>query len=339
MSVSETSLLVAARSGDQQAFAALIEPYRRELLVHCYRLLGSLHDAEDLVQETLLRSWRRLASFEGRASFRAWLYKIATHACLDALDSQARRALPGALSLPSEATSKRQAEQRWLEPFPDALLAGVESDPAARYDLHESISLAFLTLLQTLPPRQRAVLLLRDVLGWQASETARLLDLTVSAVNSALHRARTTLARPNAQQRMVDQVPLPADTTTRTLLEQYLRAWEHDDLAGLIVLLKEDATLSMPPLPLQLRGRDAIRAFLAAEVFSSAVPERWRLRMTRANGQPALGLYRRDEAKGPFHAFAVQLLRLDNNWITELVSFLDPTLFVYFELPHALVDA
>src|SRR5512136_25487 len=217
------SRLAAARAGDPNAFGGLTEPYRHELQVHCYRMLGSLQEAEDLVQETFLRAWRRLETFKGRASLRAWLYKIATNACLDALEKRPRRTLPVRSQPPadpSEPPTPPLTELIWLEPFPDDLLDDVEPTPEARYALHESITLAFLTALQLLPPRQRAVLIMRDVLDWDASEVAELLDMTVSAVNSALHRARAALNKNYSPEPLVNLKLV--DPATRALLDRYV---------------------------------------------------------------------------------------------------------------------
>ncbi|MGH2593237.1 MAG: RNA polymerase subunit sigma-70, partial [Anaerolineae bacterium] len=297
--------IAAARAGDQHEFSSLTEPYRRELQVHCYRILGSLQDAEDLVQETLLRAWRRIDTYEGRASLRAWLYKIATNACLDALDKYPRRALPATthpISDPSQppAPPAGEAGHVWLEPLPDDLLAESATGPEARYAMHESVTLAFLAALQVIPPRQRVVLILRDVLDWRASEVAELLDLTVSAVNSALHRARTTLARHYHTGGRDAMKMLRSEDSLRALLDRYVHAWESADVDGLTALLKEDATLNMPPSPSWYRGRTAIQAFFASYLFSGDARGRWRLQATRANAQPAFALYQLDETGGVY---------------------------------------
>lgn len=330
--------LVAAQAGDPHEFGHLTEPYRRELQLHCYRLLGSLHEAEDLVQETLLRAWRRLDTYEGRASFRAWLYKIATNACLDTLDKRPRRALPTATHPPSEPDQPPApplADPIWLEPFPDELLPETAAaSPEARYAVRESISLAFLAALQLLPPRQRAVLILRDVLDWRASEVAELLDMTVSAANSALHRARTTLAQH--YQAGLTNPPTPADETMLALLDRYMRAWETADIAALIALLKEDAVLSMPPSSAWYQGRDAIAAFLVAVPFAQPQPDQWRTRPVRANGQPAVAFYQRDEHNSGYRAFAIQVVTLTQAGIADMTTFINPALFAAFDLPAEL---
>jgi RNA polymerase sigma-70 factor (ECF subfamily) len=272
-SQTELGYLAAARRGDSQQFAALAEPYRRELRTYCYRLLGSLEDAEDLVQETMLRAWRRLETFEGRASFRAWLYKIATNACFDMLDKASRRGLPiGTVSAadPEVALPPIVNDPVWLDPFPDDWLDESTPSAEARYSLHESVSLAFLTALQILPPHQRAVLVLRDVLDWQASEVAEFLDMTVSAVNSALHRARSTLSRRHMAA-LKDSTLSNSDPQTRALLERYMQAWEAVDVAGFVALLKEDVTFSMPPFPAWFQTRETIAIFFASTIFGKAM--------------------------------------------------------------------
>ena len=333
------SRLAAARTGNHDEFSRLTEPYRRELSVHCYRMLGSLFDAEDVVQETLLRAWQKLDTFEGRASFRAWLYKIATNACLDALDRAPRRALPMALypaADPRQALAPPVNDPVWLEPFPDELLADVDANPEARYQARESITLAFLIALQILPPRQRAVLILRDVLGWRASEAAELLEFSVPAVNSALHRARATLAK-HFHVRGLDAVKAtPPDDTMRALLDRYVRAWETADIDELVALLKEDATFPMPPSPAWYQGRSAIRTFISSDILAGDAHGRWRLRPTRANTQPAFAWYRRDESRSAYQAFAIQVLTFDGDLLADVTTFANPILFSYFGLPLAL---
>ncbi len=343
----ESARLVAARRGDQEEFSGLIEPYRRELQVHCYRILGSLHEAEDLVQETLLRAWRRLDTYQGRASFRAWLYRIATNACLDALDRrQARRALPDSglpASDPHRPIAPPNAEPLWLEPLPDEWLAASSANPEARYTRTESVSLAFMAALQALPPRQRAILILRDVLDWPAREVADLLGLTLSAVNSALHRARVTLAGHYRGRPPDDLAPSTADERTRALLDRYVKAWETADVAGLVALLKEDAAFSMPPSPSWYRGRESIGIFAAQTVFANqgmfpgAAAGRWRLVPTQANGQPAFAIYQRTD-EGSYQAFGVHVLALAGIQIAAITSFIDPSLPALFGLPPALTS-
>ncbi len=338
----ETTRLAAARRGDAEQFSALAEPYRRELQAHCYRILGSLQEAEDLVQETLLRAWRRLTTFEGRASFRAWLYKIATHACFDALDRRRVRRLPVAAfpaADPAQTPAAPSAEVLWLEPFPDEWLTEGAVGPEARYTLQESVALAFVAALQTLPPRQRAVLLLCDVLDWPARDAADLLAMTLPAVNSALHRARVSLARHHHGRPPEGRAALD-DPQQQALLQRYLQAWETADVAGLVALLKEDATLNMPPSPAWYHGAVAIGTFCAVTLFADdgffpgPAAGRWRLRPTRANGQPALALYLRAQ-DGRYQPAGIQVLTVAGAQIAAIVSFLDPGLVRVFPLPPA----
>lgn len=326
--------LAAARAGGREEFEALAEPYRRELVTHCYRMLGSFHDAEDMAQETFLRAWRRLDSYEGRGSFRAWLYKIATNVCLDALDRRPRRVLPPALrpaSSPSETPMPPVSEPIWLEPFPDELLAPGESTPEARYDAHESITLAFLTALQLLSPRQRAVLILCDVLEWSAKETAGILEMSLSAANSILHRARAALAKHYTSRWHWDRGGM-LDPEERALLGRYVSAWEALDIDALVSLIKEDANLTMPPLPLWYQGRLAIRDFFAANLFTPDMKGRLYMRPLTANGQPAFAWYLRDETSGAYHAYVLQVLTLEAGLIAEMNTFGFPDLFPRFGL-------
>jgi RNA polymerase sigma-70 factor (ECF subfamily) len=321
----------------------LIEPYRRELHLHCYRLLGSLHDAEDQVQETMLRAWRHYDTFKGSASLRTWLYTIATNACLDVLKKRSPRTLPTAAysrADPRHPIAPPIAEAIWLEPYPDAWMAEVTENPEARYSRLESVSLAFLTAIQLLPPRQRAILILSDVLDWHASEIAHLLELSVSTVNSALHRARVTLEK-NYRTGEREMVPgrFP-DAEASTLLSRYVRAWETDDVAGLVALLKEDAVLNMPPYPSWYRGREAIRAILHAAPFRVGMQKRWRLSPTHANGQPAFALYRAAESKTSYRAYGLQLITIDHSrlpgQIAEVTIFHLSSLVTSFGLPPEL---
>jgi RNA polymerase sigma-70 factor (ECF subfamily) len=333
-----TEPLGSARGGDATAFVAQTEPHRRELTVYCYRMLGSLQEAEDLVQETFLRAWQKIDTYGGRGSFRAWLYKIATNACLDALERRPKRTLPP-LRIPAAdphaSPPQPVLEPVWLEPFPDELLPDVESNPAARYESRESITLAFLAAIQTLPPRQRAVLVLCDVLDWRSAEAAALLDLSVSAVNSALYRARSSLSkryhRANTERNAGE-----LDVDTRALLTRYVRAWEAARVDDLVALLKEDASFAMPPLPAWYRGHAAIRSFVAANILDGEARGRWRLRPTRANGEPAFAWYRRDESSGEYRAFAIQTLVLRGGLIAGVTTFPTPGLFGYFALPPSL---
>lgn len=325
---------------NQSDLSSLIEPYRRELQLHCYRLLGSLHDAEDAVQETMLRAWRHFATFKSRSSLRTWLYTIATNTCLDMLKKCSPRTLPTAFSSsaadPFGPIAQRATEVPWLDPFPDTWLAEATENPEARYSRHESVSLAFLTALQLLPPRQRAILILSDVLDWRASEIARLLEISVSAVNSALHRARVTLAQNYHKDEQEITPVRHLDSETNALLSRYLKAWETDDVPGLVALLKEDAIFSMPPVPSWYQGRDAIRALLLAAPFRPGMQYRWRLLPTYANGQPAFVMYRIDKTSGSYQAYGIQVVVLDDLQIAETTTFYGPSLVTSFGFPLQL---
>jgi RNA polymerase sigma-70 factor, ECF subfamily len=331
-------LLESAQRGDREAFETLIEPFRKELQLHCYRMLGSIHDAEDLVQETLLRAWRGLAEFEGRASLRSWLYRIATNACLNALASRknAQRTLPEALGPPSSAPPKVAAEDvPWLDPYPDAAFADIAATPLgpeARYEMREAVELAFVAAIQLLPPRQRAVLLLRDVLGSSAAEAAQLLEMSIASINSALQRARATIGTRADSPR--PRVP-DDDETQRALLDRYVETWEAADLDGLIGLLKADAILSMPPFREWFAGREAIRSFLAY-AWTTRGYGGFRLVRTGANGQPAFALYSRTHDSTEFHAHSLQVLTLRDGEIEVLTNFRNSQLFDAFGLPAVL---
>jgi RNA polymerase sigma-70 factor (ECF subfamily) len=331
--------LETARRGDQQAFARLAEPYRRELLAHCYRLLGSAQEAEDLVQETMLRAWRRLETYAGRAPFRAWLYRIATNACLDALERRPRRWLPTlayAAADPEAPIRPPILEPVWLEPFPDDWLGDTTTlagaNPEARYTARESVRLAFVAALQTLPPRQRAVLILRDVLDWPAAEAAGCLDMTVSAVNSALHRARSRLAQQPQLERERRRTDLP-DADAQRLLERYVNAWETADVAGLVALLREEAVVTMPPSPTWCQGADSIRRFAAGNVFAGQARGRWHLRPVGANGQPAFGVYQRSAEGNQAEGVGIQVLTLEGAAVARMDTFMTPALLGVFGLP------
>jgi RNA polymerase sigma-70 factor (ECF subfamily) len=337
----EATLLGMAKSGDRESFQQLTERYRRELQVHCYRMLGSFHDAEDLVQETFLRAWRGLEGFDGRASIRYWLYRIATNACLNALAARAsaHRVLPDMQHPPTEQLPDREpaSDVAWLEPYPDSALDGIADGapgPDARYEMREAVQLAFIAVIQLLPPRQRASLLLSDVLGWPAADTARLLDSSVASVNSALQRARATLnarlpsGHPRASARATDQ--------QRVLLERYVRVWESSDVDGFAALLRKDAALSMPPWPQWYLGRDAIRTFFAWTTrLGGHAP--FRLVPTAANRQPAFAFYSRWQGtQWRFHS--VQVLMLEDDAVARMTSFVVPALYSAFGLPAVLAN-
>jgi RNA polymerase sigma-70 factor (ECF subfamily) len=325
----------AARAGDPDSFQGLTDPYRNELLVHCYRMLGSLEDAEDALQETFVRAWRRLDSLREQTALRAWLYKIATNACLDMLDRRKSRLLTVTHEPadPDDGLPAAIHEPVWLGPLPDAYLDGYVVNPESRYETLESVTLAFLTALQRLPGRQRAILILRDVLGWTAQEVAQLLSVNVAAVNSALQRARATMKK---QQQELPFRALTGEDNERIarMLARYVQAWETADSASLVALLREDATLTMPPVPVWYRGRPAIRRFLDTYIFTGQPQGRFRLAATRANGCPAFGAYQRDET-GIYRPGALHILTIENDQIQRIDDFLtsDSWLFSRFNLP------
>jgi RNA polymerase sigma-70 factor, ECF subfamily len=332
----QTALVLAAQSGDQRAFETLVVAYRRELLVHCYRMLGSLSDAEDLVQETLLRAWEKRATLTSPESYRAWLYRIATNLCLNRLRSVSRRSLPSATHPPSDPSStapKRVQEPVWLEPFPDELLVDPQSDPEDQALRHEQISLAFLVALQHLTPAQRAVLLLREVLEWKASEVAEWLDLSVPAVNSALQRARQTLHQRSQENGSKTPVAQPRPQLQH-LLERYMTLWRQADIPGLVALLREDAWLTMPPLPFWIQGRTDIATLLQLRIFTPG--KQWRLLPTRANGCPACGLYRREDGEDGYQPSSLWVLGVEGAQIGSIVVFLDVASFAAFGLPSTI---
>lgn len=325
-------------------FATLAERYRGELRVHCYRMLGSFDEAEDLVQETLLRAWKSLDGFEGRSTLRAWLYKIATNACLDVLEGKARRALPQDLGAPSPPTADLPAryDSVWLQPFPDALLVTpADEEPGERVVAKETIELAFLAAIQHLPARQRAVLILRDVLGWPAKQTADLLEGSVASVNSALQRARETM-RSHLPARRMDWAPAATPSEEeRAILRRYMLAMERADLAALAELLAEDVRAAMPPWPMWFEGRSDVLETLR-ESWDESSPwyvGRFRLLPTRANGRPATGVYLRRPGESAYRPFAITVLWLGaDGRIAELTSFHEVGLFAAFGLPGELTD-
>ena len=312
-----------AKAGDDRAFAALVEPHRRELQLHCYRMLGSLQDAEDLVQETLLAAWRGLGGFEERASLRAWLYRIATNRCLNAVRERGRR--PAVKELPMAPRPTRSADPMWLEPYPDSALPDLAPGPEARYEQREATQIAFVAGLQLLPERQRAALVLRDVLGFRTEEVAAMLDVTPQSVKAALQRARATL-----DQRVpaLERAPLPDSASERRLVERFSEAIEAGDTARVVALLSDEARITMPPLPLEYHGREAIAAFLDNRTEVRGAP--LEVRPTRANGQPAFGCYLHSRAWG------MLVLTLTGEQIAEMTFFSDPSLVARFGLPRQL---
>ena len=332
-----TDLIDRARAGDERAFSELVGPHRRELQVHCYRILGSALDAEDMLQETLLAAWQGLAGFEGRSSLRVWLYQIATRRCLNALRSARRRPPmdwpPPGVELPEPT---RLGEVTWLEPYPDVLLEGLADaapGPEARYEATEAISVAFVTALQLLPPRQRAVLIMRDVLGLRASEAASILDSTEESVTSALKRARATLQYRRAQSAGA-RPPSPGSARERDLVRRFAQAYEAGDVRGLIALLTEDAWLAMPPVPMQFQGRELAARFWAATAFRPG--RRGRLVPTRANGQPAFGLYVREPQSPVARASGILVLTLAGSQVSAVTGFPDDRTLRLFGLPREL---
>jgi RNA polymerase sigma-70 factor (TIGR02960 family) len=333
--VMTADLMSRAQAGDGEAFGELTEPYRRELRVHCYRMLGSLADAEDAVQDTLLAAWQGIGAFEGRASLRTWLYRIATNRCLNARRAASRRParqwdIPGVQ--PPEPT--RRGEVVWLEPFPDTLLEGavdLPPGPEARYEQAESVSLAFVTALQLLPPRQLAVLILRDVLGFRASEVASMLGVTVESVTSALKRARASLQHRQPTGAGREPPPAPGSPAEDAIVAEFARAWESADLDALVALLTGDVFISMPPMPFGYEGRDVVARFCAS-LFDA--DRRFDLVPARANGQPAFGAYLRGP-DGIRHGTGLYVLTLAGHRICAMTRF-ESSVLSWFGLPRSL---
>jgi RNA polymerase sigma-70 factor (ECF subfamily) len=328
-------LLARAQTGDGDAFAELTDPFRRELQAHCYRILGSAADAEDMLQETMMAAWRGLDQFEERASLRTWLHAIATNKCLNHLRaSRSRTPYPPEITLPAPT---RSGEPLWLEPYPDALLGDLPDatpGPEARYEARESVSLAFVTALQHLPPRQRAALVLRDVLGFRASETAAILSCTVEAANNLLKRARATIAGhlpPGGR----DRAPLPGSAREEQVTTRFADAFERGDVEAIVALLTDDAWLTMPPLPFDYQGLDTIAHFLDAVAFRHGA-RRSRLIPTRANGQPAFGRYLLDPHTPVSHAHGLIVLTLAGDRISAMTGFTDNSVLPRFGLPRTL---
>lgn len=333
----EREWLAAARAGQEAAFEALTLPLQRELHVHCYRMLGSFADADDALQETLLNAWRGIDRFEPRAPFRAWMYRIATNVCLTMLGRRSRR---DEVTMPSLSTSHNgEGEMRSLDPYPDRLLDGLMpagSDPEATVEVRESVELAFVAAVQFLPPRQRATLLLRDVMGYSAVEVADMLVTTTAGVNSAHQRARANLARERALGRIARGHVAGDPDVEAGLVRRLVAAWHASDIPSITAVLTEDALVAMPPEPERYIGRDAIARFLAVGPGGGRL-DRFRLVPTRANRQPALAAYYRDADTGPYHAHAVFMLAIDDGAITSLTRLLNPGGLAPFGLPESIL--
>jgi RNA polymerase sigma-70 factor, ECF subfamily len=351
--ITDMTLLSLARAGDGEAFGKLVEPLRRELQAHCYRMLGSAQDAEDLLQETMIAAWRGIGQFEGRSSLRVWLYRIATNQCLNALRAGKTRALaarrgapaaPGAgpaappvppVPLPEPATDD---EPTWLEPYPDELMAGLADGapgPEARYEARESISLAFITALQHLPPGQRAALVLRDALGYRAAEAAEILDCSLDTVNGSLKRARAALAK-SLPDGTLSQAPLPGSITERQVVSRFTDAYERGDVTALVALLTDDARLIMPPWPLGFRGQAAAERLLSVVVFRGGT-RRFRLVRVQANAQPTFACYAADGAETAESGQGMIALTLAGDRIGGVTRFLDNALLPRFGLEEDVI--
>jgi RNA polymerase sigma-70 factor (ECF subfamily) len=321
----ERGLIEAARGGDQDAFGRLLEPYRGQLHAHCYRMLGSVHDAEDALQDASVRAWRGLTRFEGRSSLRAWLYTIATNSCLNMIAKRPKRVLPidyGPPADPHGGPGEPIVESVWVEPYPDQQL-GVEDGfaaPEARYEQRESVELAFIAALQLLPPTQRAVLILREVLGFSASEAAESLETTVVSINSALQRARKTVDERLPEQSQQATLRALGDDGLREIVDRYVDAWERCDVETVVAMLAEDATFAMPPLATWFGGRDAIGTFLAGWPLSG--DWRWRPLQVRANGQVALAFYSWDPDTQGYLPFALNVLTFRRTQISDVTAFI-----------------
>src|SRR3954462_11297664 len=339
-------LLEAARGGDEGAYNLLAEPHRAELQAHCYRMLGSVHDAEDALQDALLRAWRGLARFEGRSSLRSWLYTIATNTCLNAIAKRPKRVLPidyGAAADPHQPPGEPLVESVWVEPYPDEML-GLEDGyaaPEARYEQREAVELAFIAALQHLAPNQRAVLILREVLGFSAKEVAESLDPTVASVNSALQRARAAVDERVPEQSQQETLRSLGDDEVRELVDRYLDAWERRDVQAFASMLAEDASFAMPPMSSWYQGRDAIAMW--AESWPMSGDWRWRAVFVRANGQPALAFYAWDPEEEAYMPFALNVLTFRGSEITNVTAFItrsieDPSPEVMARMPEQPSD-
>jgi RNA polymerase sigma-70 factor, ECF subfamily len=333
----DNAAVAAVTAGDESEFTRIVESHRRELQVHCYRMLGSLEDSEDLVQETFLRAWRKRESFEGRSAFRSWLYRIATNACLDFLERNPRKPTSAVRSTTSGAPVLPQAEVSWLQPYPDRLLEPVatEAEPDAAVVAKETIELAYLAAIQHLPPRQRVVLILRDVLGWPASDTAAHLQVSLASVNSALQRARATLKQHLPERRLEWAPSGDPSQEERAVLRRYIDATERADLNGLAALLREDARFTMPPEPAWWEGRDAIIASWASTLVGPNALTDLKHVITRANRQPAVAAYVRLPGADEHVPLGLDVLRIEGSQVAEVTAF-GPRLFPAFGLPSSL---
>jgi RNA polymerase sigma-70 factor, ECF subfamily len=339
-------LLEAAREGDEGAFQRLFEAHRGELHAHCYRMLGSVHDAEDALQDAMLRAWRGLSRFEGRSSLRSWLYKIATNTCLDVIARRPKRVLPvdyGPATDPHDGPGMPAAESVWVEPYPDEIL-GVEDGyaaPEARYEQREAVELAFIAALQHLPPNQRSVLVLREVLGFSAKEVAETLDTTTASVNSALQRARAAVDDRLPEQSQQETLRAVGDDEIREVVESYVDAWERGDVERVVAMLTEDASFSMPPMRTWYSGRDGIATWLRRSPLSGDF--RWRPVATQANGQPTLAYYSWDPEEQAYIPFALNVLSFEGREIKDVTAFIvrssqDPDPEVQAQVPYQPTD-
>ena len=352
VTVRERDLLQAARTGDARAYADLVEPHRRELRAHCYRMLGSVQDAEDALQDTMLRAWRGLPRFEARSSMRSWLYKIATNSCLDTIGRRPKRVLPidyGPAADVHEDIATPLAESVWIEPYPDELidLGDRLLGPEARYEQRESVELAFVAALQHLPAKQRAALILREVLGFSAAEVADALDTTVQSVNSALQRARAAIDERVPAESQQATLRALGDRRVQELVDTYMQAWEAGDVDTIVAMLAEDVTLAMPPMPTWFQGIEGVTGFLTRFAFAdrerrrqlvSFAGEQRRVRLvpTWANGQPAFGGYFWNDEAGVYLPRVLQVLTLRGNEIVDITGFADPARLRPFSLPDQL---
>lgn len=332
-------LIALARDGDEGAFRDLVEPYRARLHAHCYRMLGSLHDSEDALQETLLRAWRGLGGFDPARSLRPWLYRIATNVCIDLLAKRPSRVLPpdaGPSATPTAGPGDPLGDAPWLEPFPDGVI-GIEdgyASPEARYEERESVELAFIAALHHLPANQRAVLILRDVLGFSARETAEALDTSEASANSALQRARRTITERLPARSQQATLRALGDRELRRLIDAYTVAWEEGNVEAIVALLAEDANFVMPPFPNWFEGRDAVAAFLSSNIDTPGL----RYIETSANGQPAIGWYLWDQGEERFAAAAIEVYSFGGERLVQITAFASPELFERFGLPTKLTS-